>query len=95
LANEPEKLSAAILKTIGRMGFSERLHKQQAVTRWKELVGDTVAAETEAVRIDGNVLVVKVFKAAWRQQLVFLKDELLAKLEVELGKDLIKDIWFI
>jgi len=95
LAKEPEKLGDSILETLGRMGFSERLQKQSAVIRWPEIVGETVAAESEAVRIDGDTLVVKVFKAAWRQQLVFVKDELLGKMEVELGKDLIRDIRFI
>lgn len=95
MAKEPEKLGDSILETLGRMGFSERLQKQSAVIRWPEIVGETVAAESEAVRIDGDTLVVKVFKAAWRQQLVFVKDELLGKMEVELGKDLIRDIRFI
>jgi len=95
LAKEPEKLGDSILETLGRMGFSERLQKQSAVIRWPEIVGETVAAESEAVRSDGDTLVVKVFKAAWRQQLVFVKDELLGKMEVELGKDLIRDIRFI
>lgn len=92
MPREPEKLGDSILGALNRMGFAERLHKQEAVVRWNEIVGETIAAETEPIRIDGDTLVIKVYQAAWRQQLVFLKDELLSKLEVEVGKDLIKDI---
>lgn len=95
LAKEPEKIGGSLMDALSRMGIAERLHKQQAVTRWKEAVGEVIAAQTEALKIDGDTLVVKVFQAAWRQELIFLKDELLAKLENEIGKDLIKDIRFV
>lgn len=95
MAKEPEKIGGSILDALSKMGIAERLRKQQAVTRWKEIVGETITAQTEALKIDGDTLVVKVYQAAWRQQLIFLKDELLAKLGVEIGKDLIKDIRFV
>ncbi len=63
--------------------------------RWEEIVGDTIAAETEALRIEGSTLVVRVHRAAWRQQLTYLKEGLLVKLKAELGEDSIKDIRFI
>ena len=93
MSGEPQKIGGFILDTLNRMGFSGRLKKQEAVTRWSEIVGETIAAETEALRIDGDTLVVKVQKAAWRQQLIFLKDDLLGKIRKEIGED-IKDIRF-
>lgn len=95
MATEPEKIGNVILKTLNRMGFAERLQRQTAVMRWKEIVGDTIAAETEALRIEGSTLVVRVHRAAWRQQLTYLKEGLLVKLEAELGEDSIKNIRFI
>jgi len=77
------------------MGYSGRLEKQSAVVKWGDIVGDTISAETKALKIDGDVLVVKVFKAAWRQQLIFLKDDLLIKLGNKLGEGRVKDIRFI
>ena len=71
------------------------MEKQSAVEKWSAIVGDKIAAETKALKIDGNVLVVKVHQAAWRQQLIFLKDELLAKLKSELGEGRIEDIRFL
>ena len=56
MAKEPEKIGNVILKTLSRMGFAERLHKQSAVIGWKAIVGDTIAAETEALRIDGDTI---------------------------------------
>lgn len=92
---EPEKIGSAILEALGRMGFTERLRKQSAVTKWPEMVGEIIARETEALRIDGDTLVVKVYQAAWRQQLIYFKDELLSKLKTELGDDSVEDIRFV
>jgi predicted nucleic acid-binding Zn ribbon protein len=95
LTREPEKIGGLIAGYLEKLGFSARLSKQEAVLCWEEIVGPRIAQETQAVRIDGDTLVVKVTKAAWRQQLSFLKGELLAKLDSKLEKGCIKDIRFI
>ncbi len=95
MAHEPIKVGGVIQGYLERLGFSARLGKQVAVLRWAEIAGPKIAEETEALRIDGDTLVVKVNRAAWRQQLTFLKSELLTRLESKLGKGVIKDIRFI
>jgi predicted nucleic acid-binding Zn ribbon protein len=95
MAGEPEKIGGLISNLLSRLGFASRLEKQNAVTMWPNIVGPKIAEETKALRIDGETLVVKVARAAWRQQLTFMKEELLAKLESAVGKGSIKDIRFI
>ena len=95
MAREPEKIGGLISGFLDKLGFGERLYKQTAVLRWPEIVGPKIATETEALRIDGDTLVVKVQKAAWRQQLTFLKAEILAKIDSEIGRGCVKDIRFI
>ena len=94
MAFEPEKVGGLIGGYLERLGLAERLSLQSAVVVWAEIAGPRIAEESEAVRIDGDTLIVKVYKAAWRQQLTFLKAELLAKLESKIGKG-VKDIRFI
>jgi predicted nucleic acid-binding Zn ribbon protein len=77
------------------MGYAERIQRQSAVISWSEIVGDVISKETKALKIDNKTLVVKVHKAAWRQQLVFLKDEILKKIETDLGQGVVEDIRFI
>lgn len=95
MAKEPEKIGGLISGYLDRLGLAERLGKQEAVLKWPEIAGSKIAGETVALKVDGDTLVVKVHKAAWRQQLTFLKAELLAKLESRLGEKCIKDIRFI
>jgi hypothetical protein len=95
LAHEPIKIGGVIRGYLEHLGFSGRLGKQTAVLQWAEIAGPKIADETEALRIDGDTLVVKVSRAAWRQQLTFLKNDLLVRLESKLGKGVIEDIRFI
>jgi len=95
IKDDPQKIGDLVRRTIDKMGYSDRLEKQSVVEKWSEIVGDTISAETKALKIDGDILVVKVFKAAWRQQLIFLKDDLLTKLGDKLGEDQVTDIRFI
>jgi predicted nucleic acid-binding Zn ribbon protein len=95
IKDDPQKIGDLVRRTIDKMGYSDRLEKQSAVEKWSDIVGETISAETKAVKIDGDTLVVKVFKAAWRQQLIFLKDDLLTKLGDKLGEGQVKDIRFL
>jgi predicted nucleic acid-binding Zn ribbon protein len=93
--NEPQKIGGLIMESLSRMGYSERIHRQSAVIGWDDIVGERIAMETKALKIDNKTLVVKVHKAAWRQQLIFLKAELLKKIESDLGRGVVEDIRFI
>jgi predicted nucleic acid-binding Zn ribbon protein len=93
--NDPKKIGSLILETLNKMGYAERIHRQSAVISWSEIVGEVISKETKAIKIDNKTLVVKVHKAAWRQQLVFLKDEILKKIDNDLGKGVVEDIRFI
>ena len=95
MADEPVKIGNLILDSINKLGYAERLLKQNAVLRWPEIVGDIIAAESEAQRIDDDTLIVKVNKPAWRQQLSFIKADLLAKINSQIGDGYIRDIRFI
>ena len=94
LVYEPEKVGGLINGYLDKLGLAGRLSKQTAIIAWPEIAGPKIAEETQAVRIDGETLVIKVHKAAWRQQLGFLKSELLTKLESKVGKG-VTDIRFI
>jgi len=95
LVDEPVRAGNLITDSLKQLGFAERLHKQSAVTSWPQIAGELIARESEAVGVDGDTLVVRVHQAAWRQQLCFLKNDLLAKIESNLGKGYLKDIRFI
>ena len=76
------------------MGVGARLAEQSAVTVWDQAVGETISREAQPKSIKQGVLKVKVKDAAWRQELSFMKDDIIGKLNHVLGREIVSDIIF-
>ncbi len=92
--NKTTTLGDALGKLVRSLGMEARLEEQEAVGRWPQVVGDRIALHARAVFFDGGKLVVEVDSAAWRQELFYMKQEILNRLDRSLGKPLVQDIIF-
>ncbi|MCA9786337.1 MAG: DUF721 domain-containing protein [Calditrichaeota bacterium] len=72
----------------------KRLEDALLLKRWPELVGDDIARNTEALRIEGGVLLLRVSHPVWRSELAGLKAELIDKLNTAAGREAVRDIHF-
>ena len=87
-------LGEALGRLVRSLGMEGRLEEQQAVDKWAQVVGDRIARHARAVYLDGGKLVVEVESAAWRQELFYMKQEILNRLDRSIGKPLVQDIIF-
>ena len=87
-------LGAALHQLIERLGYTTRLQEQQAVEVWAEVVGETIAKVTEPVSVADGVLTVKVNNPTWRNELTYLKPDILTKLNHRLARKVVSDIVF-
>jgi len=90
-----QKLGGAIGRLIEGLGYSERLSEQKAVELWPSVAGEGISAVSRAVGINDGVLTVRVRNSVWRNELVYLADEIRARLNGELGRELVKKIKFL
>ncbi len=95
-----EKLSLQPISNVLTSLFKDKPHvlkkmdEGAAIMAWKEVVGETTAAFSEAIRFRGNTLVVQVSDAIWMQQLSLLKTSLLRRYQQQFPALKIKDIYF-
>jgi predicted nucleic acid-binding Zn ribbon protein len=61
---------------------------------WDEVVGIAIAENAQPAAFKGKLLLVNVISSTWIHQLQFLKKDIIEKLNIALGQDLIKDIKF-
>ena len=61
---------------------------------WDDVVGKAIAENARPAAFKGKLLLVHVSSSPWVHQLQFLKKEIIQKLNVALGRDLIEDIKF-
>ena len=66
----------------------------RVVEIWDDVVGDTIAAQTQPIGISKGMLKVTVADHAWLQQLQFLKHDISNKLNEALKVDLVENIYF-
>ena len=61
---------------------------------WKRAVGPQISANTGPFKFKNNTLFVSVSSPAWMQQLRFMKQEIMDKVNLEWEKEEIKNIYF-
>ena len=63
-------------------------------TVWKNIVGNTIAKNTELQKFKNGKITVKTSNPIWRNELIFQKDDLLNRLKKEEPELNIKEIEF-
>ena len=84
-----------LLQRLLRQGpLAEGLERQRALDIWPEVVGDVIAAHSEAVALERGVLHVRVDGSVWAQELTMLQAQIKAGFARRLGEGAVKDIRF-
>jgi len=81
--------------TLRSLGISRRTREAQALLLWSEVVGQPLAAETEALRLRGTTLWVRTSSTALAHQLHLEKPQLLTRLNEAIGAPAVRDIRFL
>ncbi|HZD39211.1 MAG TPA: DUF721 domain-containing protein [Terriglobales bacterium] len=90
-----ERLGSVLEQSLKRFDLSSRLNEYGVWPIWDEVVGPTVARNAQPEKIRNGTLFVKVTSTVWMQQLQYMKDVILEKLNQRLGSVIVKKIFFI
>jgi len=85
-------LGDVIREIMKKYRLEDHLEETNLVENWSKICGSMIASHTSGLRFKDHVLFVKVDSAALRQELQYMKEELLEKLNRSAGRDLIRDI---
>lgn len=80
-----------ILKERKILLTSEKRHLQEM---WSKAVGSQIATQTTPERLQKGTLFVKVSSPAWMQQLHFMKEEMIEKINRQAGDHSVRNIFF-
>jgi len=85
-------LAEAMKDYIREMNLEGKLLEVNLINSWEEIVGKAVSSRTAKVYIRDQILYVHLNSSVARNELLMLKEALMAKLNERAGKDVIKDI---
>lgn len=88
----PQPVSRIIGDALRRFGLDERLEERAALLRWREIVGDEIAAHSRAVDLADGVLVLEADHGAWRQEVTMLVPMIIAKFNTLCGEGTVTEV---
>jgi predicted nucleic acid-binding Zn ribbon protein len=91
---KPKPIRSILERTLKGLELDGQVKAYSIWGAWKEIVGESVASQTQPRIIRNKILFVDVSHSTWIQQLQFLKTTLLEKINAFLGEPLIQDIRF-
>lgn len=91
---KPLPLRSVLEQTLRGLELDVPIRTYSLFSAWKEIVGDTIALQTQPRTIRNHILFIDVSHSTWMQQLQFLKPTLLEKINSFLREPLIEDIRF-
>ena len=93
--SSPEKLNSILNSFLSSKGYLSSCKEYSVVSRWEEIVGISVASVSHCEGVENGILYVKVTSSAWRQELSFLKKDILSKIRISTDCKSITDIVFL
>lgn len=90
----PRRIGTLIPSLLEELGLSRRLREYEVLEKWPEIVGGKIARVTAAERLHEGKLWIRVSHSAWRNELQFMKREIIEKINTSFREEIVRDIIF-
>jgi len=91
---EPVHIKSIISDVLKKYSHAKQSNIFQISENWESAVGTTIANDSRPWKINGNTLEVHVSGPSWLQQLNYMKNDIINKLNEHLGQQVINKIRF-
>jgi predicted nucleic acid-binding Zn ribbon protein len=90
----PKELNSILETSIRSLGLSHGIAQGKVLNEWNTIVGEHIANVTKPERFDKDTLIISVTSSAWRNELLFYKENILKKIATLVGDGIVKDLRF-
>ena len=91
--SQPERLGDVLAMSLKRLG--PRLDEYGVWPVWNDVVGKPIARNAQPEKIRNGTLFVKVTSPVWMQQLQYMKEMIIERINQRLRAEVVKNIFFI
>jgi hypothetical protein len=89
-----QRIDEILARALRKRHVPFRLEDRRLKEVWGRAVGPQISSQSRPEHLRREILLVKVANSVWMQQLHFLKEEIIGKVNSALGKPSVKDIRF-
>ena len=90
----PKLIGPGISSVLSGLGIGGKIRQYELLDAWPGIVGAHIASVATAERITEGKLFVHVEEAVWRNELIYLKKDLIAKINQTMHQNIVHDIIF-
>ncbi len=90
-----ERLGDVLEKSLKRLDLTARLDEHGVWPVWNDVVGKPIARNAQPEKIRKGTLFVRVSSPVWMQQLQYMKEMIVEKLNRRLKSEIVKNIFFV
>lgn len=90
-----ESLSKILENLLKRKRFGAQIKRHRMFENWDSVVGDSLAEHAQPQKIQGHTLFLSVDHPAWIQELQFLKEPLIRKIQAAFPDARIDNLRFV
>jgi predicted nucleic acid-binding Zn ribbon protein len=95
MSNRPRSIGDVLAALLHQYGLSDRVKEFDAVNCWAKVVGERIAKYSQAKDVRDGRLIVEVSNSVWRNELFYLKADIVGQINARIGKKIIHDILFV
>lgn len=88
------KLSDLFKQLIKEKSLDDKIRKAKVISVWNDVVGPHIANHTYNLRFDKNKLIVNVKSDALKNELIFMKNQIINNIHHVIKEEFIEDIIF-
>lgn len=89
---EGKSLGEVLTAFLKKNGIYEKVQEAQAVALWYEVTGEMVAKQTKSAYYENGSLFVALKQPALKQELLYLREKVRAKINKVIGSEVVKEI---
>ncbi len=91
----PEKIDTILSSYLSQRGYLSTVKEQNVASKWKDFVGEEIAKNSRCEKVENGILYVTTISSSWRQELSFLKKDIIERINGINNSCIIKDIIFL
>ena len=80
---------------LGDLGVEDKIAECRAQLAWEKAVGPSLARYAHPLRVHKGCLEVAVPSSVWRSQLSFMQNDIVARINDEVGREIVRELKLI
>ena len=89
---ETQKLDELVRNALRNLGLEERFTEHEVIELWPQVVGHSIASKTKELFMNRGTLYVRFTSAVVKNEVLMVKEGLIAALNDKVGRIVVKEI---